>query len=304
MADSWWKQPIPSKWDGVHRARLSVPDGGKSVLFYHHAKKLIRLDSDILDEILGAVNQEIEVVSYVRSEAKARRGVNPTAINAHIRRRLRDAASNRKGRQWTFEAVVDEGIIYDAANEAKSAKKGFDLARYDMRHNIMALRALCFGKRPLRNGQKHWDTEFQARPHWRKLMEELRLADPDVVADKEEPTVLGEIQFGVRTSLDHDLLRLLKARADLAKVDDEIDLYVYICPTEGLAGTLAGNTVNLEMVRKHLTSLGSVLPIPTIVVPMDLEIDPSGGDFLRPLSAEESANVTAVTHKRVREDDA
>lgn len=295
--ESGWDSPIPANWEGVHKARLLVPGGPDGVRYYHHAKKLIKLDSAILDELLSALEGELEVYCNVRDEKIKRRGISPKTLNDYIRTRLAQGAGDGKTSPWTFEAKVENGIIYDRTNWKKAKREGFDLARHDWKHNIAAFHELCFGRRPVRDGEDLWTKEREKRAHWQTLMEEFQEGHV-ASTEKELPTVLGEIQFGVTTQLDHDLLRLLQARADLMRTEDEIDLYVYICPTGILSDGLSSNTVTADGVQANLRALGAVLPIPTIVIPVDLEMDPSGGGRIRDLDSKELAAAKAAQHKR------
>lgn len=295
-AGAGWDSPIPPNWAGVHRAKLHVPGGVEGVRYYHHAEKLIKHDEAILQEILAALHADIEVFCNVRDEDPPRRGITPKTLNEHIRMQLAKV-SGTGGSPWTFEAKVEEGVIFDRTSWVKAKREGFDIARHDLRHNIAKLHEMCFGNRPVKDGKAIWARERSKRDHWQAMMRQFEEGTISA-GKKEQSTVLGEIQFGVTTQLDHDLIRLLKARADLLRTEDEIDLYVYICPTGVLSAGLSSNTVTADGVNANLRALGSLFPIPTMVVPVDLEMDPLGGGRLRDLDSKELRAAKAAQHKR------
>jgi hypothetical protein len=241
------------------RARLQVTREHT----HHHADTMLSYHSDLLTVVRRSVEGTHDLVSAMRRERRAERlGVAADSLNLSLRRSF--AATG----QWTYEAIVRDGVVFDNADD-QGRIGGFDVARFDESANLAALWNLCFGRRRLHDGAITWSRYLARRSDLAPVAQELAKGwreGTDVDVDRATPTILGEIQFGNWALMYRDVLKVLAARAEI-----DVDLFLYIVADGTLASMISSGTANYEKFCKDLVGpFANVLTVPTLVVGVDL----------------------------------
>jgi hypothetical protein len=228
---------------------------------HHHATSVLNEHASLHDMLNHCIRGTRDV-ACVERRARQRRylGVAADSLNASLKATF--AATN----QWTFEATIEDGVIFDSA-EVDARVGGFDIARYDERANLARLWSACFGRRPRRDGRELWDRYVTRRPSLTETAEEVAAAGrdgEDLVFDPRSPTILGEVQFGNWGLAYRDVMKLLAATTEL-----EVDLFVYVAADGQLASMISSGTVNFSNFARILQDFASVITVPTWLVGID-----------------------------------
>lgn len=277
----------PALWTGVRRARFRLT----APIFHHHAIKVLSYDKIIAESIAKAVERMSEAACYVRGRTNFARGIEPKHLNLHFRSALKGA-----DKQWTFETTIEDDVFYDHDVHEGAVIGGFDISRYDVEQNLVRLRNLCFGRRPLKNGKSHWENTLAARPHWAAAARRVDWTKYPIGEDHERPSsiplVLGEIQFGNWAMAYRDYLKVLAAHRFR-----EIDLFTYIVPTGALQSMLSDGIVTFDNAARFLKSVASAVNVPVVMWGLDIEV----GKWKRPLDAQIIRDIKTRVSKRDQE---
>lgn len=267
------REPLDSKapngWTGMHKAtyRLTKP------VYHHYAEKVLHFDPKIAEGIEKAVADMVEAACYHRGRKGASRGIDPDHLNKHLRDKLHGINP-----EWTFETTIVDGVLHDHGNHIRAAKGGFDISRYDVRENLVRLRNLCFGRRPLTKGREYWDAQLAKRPHWAQVAATMDWTefpageDHSVAATR--PTILGELQFGNWGLAYRDYLKVVAADNDL-----DIDCFLYIVPAGNLKRYLSSGIVTFDNAPKYLRKVAKAVRVPIVIWGLDVDIGERTGDL-------------------------
>lgn len=187
--------------------------------------------------------------------------IGATNLNVGIRERFKLSKMNYK-----YEVTYKDGVFLDSLQTA-----GFDFALIDDEYNIVKLRNLCFGKRPLFNGEEVWKEQLIKNPYLSILADKMNLTvlpkGIDYEYAKKTPTVLGEIQFGNWGLGYRDALKVIQIERD-----EDVDLFVYITATGNLANLISGGTVNYKKTKTNiLEQYKDILSMPIWLIGIDIK---------------------------------
>jgi hypothetical protein len=228
----------------------------KNQMLHHHASRVLSAERGLKAEITNRLVEPRRVGVRVTEKGVLRVPSGP------LNRSLRDSFD---GGGWTFEATIEDGVIYGQQKE-RSQIGGFDFARYDETANLIRLWDVCFGRRPTRDGEFKWH-EFLERHELEKLGNRLdaRLRSGQSATPASRPTILGEFQFGNWGLLYRDLLKVVAADQQIG-----IDLFIYVTATESLSRALSSNTVRFDdSKRKGLEAFASLIRVPVWLIGLD-----------------------------------
>ncbi|HUR25013.1 MAG TPA: hypothetical protein VM327_03240 [Candidatus Thermoplasmatota archaeon] len=274
------REDVAAFWPGMHRVKAFIP--AEATYYHHHAEQVARFNPGILDDVRAAVAQVSSALALERKRRGEPRGLDPAHFNDQLRRGFAAVNSQHdRGRPgWTFEARIKDGVVWDHATHEKAKVDGFDVACYDAAHNCAAVRNLCFGRRALDDGAEVWRKCRASFAHWTPYLDSVPQgkAGEDITVAKSEPTVIGEIQCGNWALVHRDFMKLLQAERELAKIGDELDMFVYICPTGTLSNYMSGGTVSFAKTVEYLQHFRAVITVPTVVIGVDVRIDSAGAD--------------------------
>lgn len=206
------------------------------------------------------VDQKFKIESKDKKGIKSYKPrLDATYLNKGIRTRFQQSKSNFK-----YEVSFNEGVFYDSLQT-----KGFDFAIFDEIYNLVNFRNLCFGRRSLQDGENRWTQEVSKRPLWRKLGEELELDKMqngiDMEYKKQQPTILGEIQFGNWGLAYRDVLKVIQIERE-----EDVDLFIYITATGNLAKQISSGTVNFSKTKAIFEEFKNVLTMPIWLIGIDI----------------------------------
>lgn len=233
---------------------------------HHYAEAVLMRFPDIREHVLSGIAGPRTLDCQMRKRGGHQYlGVGTPSLNRSLKQTYLDAG------QWRFEASVTDGVISDSVDLGAKVE-GFDLARYDERHNLARMWSLCFGRRPLHGGQRKWAQLLRSRPEYEALAEDFEEEGEvgrNLRIEKVAPTILGEIQFGNWALAYRDLMKLLAATVEV-----EVDLYVYVTAAGTLADMISDNTVNFDNFRSILDTFSAVVTVPTWLVGIDFAEKP------------------------------
>lgn len=253
-------EDIPeADWERTRKAKWNIDET------YHHRHSKLVLDADerIRRDIVAAVESVTDADCIWRKAGGEKyRGIgsqNPYWDDT-IRERLGHAG-------WSVEVTVRDGVVYDEAFGGEDVR--FDIAKYDLDHNLSKLWDVCFGERPRRDGKEVWEEfldqgeRFNARGQY--VDTEMQRRNGQVI-EKEEPTVLGEIQNGNWALRYRDFLKLIGA-----STQTDVDLFVYIVPSGRFSEMLSDGIVRFSDVVGMLQKFEHALHVPVWVVGIGLD---------------------------------
>jgi len=232
------------------------------------------------DSFLGNfinIRKEIEKCLNIRltnqnlySELKIRKNGNyynrrmkSSSLNKEIKESFKMSSLNLK-----FEVTFEEGVFYDSPQTG-----GFDFALFDTEYNVTNFWNFCFGRRAVFNGDSMWQAELNRidRRDWVKSTINLGL-DPlnklngiDLIQNKCEPTIIGEVQFGNWGLVYRDILKAIKIEKE-----EDIDLLIYITATGNLADYISDGTVNYSKTKGIFEEFKNVLNMPIWLIGIDV----------------------------------
>lgn len=228
---------------------------------HHHATSVLNEHGAIRSSVTRPLSDVIRIETTERRQRDRRYlGVTAQSLNAALKQRFQTVGG------WQFEVTVQDGVILGSSDH-ETRIEGFDIARFDERANLARLWSVCFGRRPVQDGESLWRRFLYKRPHLQDLAREIEAmstAGEDLVLDPMRPTVLGEIQFGNWALAHRDIMKLLAAAAET-----EIGLFVYIAADGRLAEMISQGTVSFEKTRDILQEYSSVVTVPTWLVGID-----------------------------------
>lgn len=267
----------PQGWTGIRRGTYSL----EPPVFHHYAEKVVAFDPEIKEGIEQAVSLMTDVVCFRRGRQQTSKGIDPDQLNKHLRDKLQAVSP-----EWSFETSLRDGVLYDHGNYVGAAVGGFDISRYDVLENLVRLRNLCYGRRPLRHGDEHWTEELSKRPRWAQVANEVdwdREYPPgeDHQVKASRPTILGELQFGNWGLAYRDYLKVVAADQHI-----DIDCFLYLVPTGNLQRHLSSGIVTFTNSIRYLRGVADAVKVPIVIWGIDVEVDSSPEGWQGPLSAD------------------
>jgi hypothetical protein len=228
---------------------------------HHHATSVLNEHGSLRAAVTQPLSDSIRIeVTERRQRERRYLGVTAQSLNAALKHRFNTIGG------WQFEVTVKDGVILGSSDH-EARIEGFDIARFDERANLARLWSVCFGRRPVRDGEALWRRFLYQRPHLGHLAREVEgmgVAGEDLVLDPMRPTVLGEIQFGNWALAHRDIMKLLAA-----ETETDIGLFVYVAADGRLAEMISQGTVSFEKTRELLQEYSSVVTVPTWLVGID-----------------------------------
>lgn len=253
-------EDIPDdEWEMTRRAKWCIEDT------YHHRHAKLVLDAH--ERVRRDVTAAVESVTDADCIWRTQRGERYRGIGSQnkywddtIRERLRHAG-------WSVEVAVRDGVIHDEAFGGEDVR--FDIATYDLDHNLSKLWEVCFGERPRRDGPDVWK-EFLSKSDRIKSRGEYVESEMERregrLIEKQQPTVLGEIQNGNWALRYRDFLKLIGA-----STQTPVDLFVYIVPAGRFSNMLSDGIVVFPDVVTMLQKFEHALVTPVWVIGMGLD---------------------------------
>jgi len=234
--------------------------------FHHHAYEILNTHNVLRDEFKKTLSSSINIQPRIKKtkgiESKA---IKADFLNVEIRRILTDVSDKK----LKLEVTEDRGVFYFSEN--KGTIGGFDFAIINHSRNINALRNLCFGELQFHNNLKRWNDFLKKNPDLEVLANSqinIENNGTDIIyekSSKDNPLIVGEIQFGNWALAYRDFFKVLKAN-----VQNSVDCLIYIVPTGKLESMLSGGIVTFDKTKKILEDFAKVISVPVWIIGLDI----------------------------------
>jgi len=250
------------KWMNVKNIDLCI----SKEYFHHHAFEIIENYSDLKDELVNSLNDNIIITPRI----KITKGIKTLAIEAKkLNEEIRVLLQNIQDLEIKFEVYEENGVFYFSSE--KSSIGGFDFAILNHYNNILALRNLCFGSLQYADGEVRWNKFLEKNKDLQKIADSLKQIDKkgknidNNIKDYEPiPLIVGEIQFGNWALAYRDFFKVLKA-----DVQNSIDCLIYIVPTGNLENMLSNGIVTFDKTKKIIDDFSKVISVPVWLIGID-----------------------------------
>lgn len=252
--------------DWVNRSTGNLIVTKESQVFFRHADLFLRRHNNIYEQILETLQIELKGLEFSTEKRQYKDGIRyarrikADSLNTSIRDNFKINIPEMK-----YEVDFKEGVFYDSTKIG-----GFDFALFDELYNLVNFRNYCFGRRAIFDGKSRWNRELFKRADWRKLADvhELESITEGIDMDypKNEPTIIGEIQFGNWALLYYDLLKTIQIEQLV-----DMDFLVYITASGNLSKYISDGTVNFDKTRKDLEDIESLIKFPIWLIGVDFK---------------------------------
>ncbi|OYD44640.1 hypothetical protein CHU00_15715 [Sphingobacterium cellulitidis] len=244
----------------------------KENYFHHHAYEIIVSNESIYNHFYKVLNTPISIEPRIK---KSKGGtiesiaIKADDLNKKIRQHLKSYEENLT---IHLEVLEENGVFYFATGE-KNAIGGFDFAILNNESNLISLRNLCFGDLQYHDGQNRWDKFIAKNQNIKDLAEEILHREglgkniTKLKSSKNDPLIVGEIQFGNWALAYRDFFKVLKA-----DVLNNIDCLIYIVPTGNLEKLLSDGIVTFDKTVKIIESFSKVINVPVWLIGIDVDI--------------------------------
>jgi hypothetical protein len=231
--------------------------------FHHHSEGILKHYSYIKNLFNTALQKSINIEMSIRTKKKIEtNGITAASLNKEIRSLLKSI------NDIEFEINQLDGVYF-----VSGQTNGFDFGLIDTEYNLINFRNLCFGKRHLDDGIKEWK-KFLAKPRnslYKIAAQKLNIVQAnnigvDLPAEKKNPIILGEIQFGNWALAYRDFFKVLKAN-----VLTNVDVLIYIVPDGKLQSLLSDGIVTYEGTKEIIKEFAKVITVPIWLIGLDME---------------------------------
>lgn len=253
-----------NKWLEATSTRLII----KKQYFHHHAFEIINSHKKISDFINSTFNNDIEIAPRIkRTKGKHSSAIKADDLNTQLRILLK---SNKQNIDIKFEVVEENGVFYFASEKSKIG--GFDFAILNSKANLLALRNLCFGELQYFDALKRWNNFLSKNPELQEIGDYLIKSESigknikKNRNEKQEPLIVGEIQFGNWALAYRDFFKVLKA-----DVQNNIDCLIYIVPCDNLENLLSDGIVTFDKTVKIIEEFSKVINVPVWLIGLDVK---------------------------------
>ncbi|MCA1054297.1 hypothetical protein LCM10_04795 [Rossellomorea aquimaris] len=257
-------KPLEAKaWNKRTTGDIFITD---NEYFHRNANYFVNANPSFKHEVFSSLNSRLSNLDFSTKKHKSKKLYYPRitagSLNSAIKKQLDNHISDLK-----FEVTFEEGVFYYATSKKV---KGFDFAKYDDTLNIKNFHNYCFGRRGIIDGFSLWDTELSKRADWKTLASLEGLPDQsfegiDIVAKKEKPIIIGELQFGNWALLYYDLFKAIHIERFMA-----IDALIYVVADGNLADYISDGTVNFEKARRAIDQYTNLINVPIWLIGIDI----------------------------------
>lgn len=244
----------------------------KENYFHHHAYEIISSNESIYNHFHKVLNAPISIEPRIKKakggtiESKA---IKADDLNKKIRQHLKSSNEN-----FTIhlEVLEENGVFYFATGE-KNAIGGFDFAILNNESNLISLRNLCFGNLQYYDGNARWDKFIAKNMNIKELADDIIKREKlgkNIIKSKNtknDPLIVGEIQFGNWALAYRDFFKVLKA-----DVLNNIDCLIYIVPTGNLEKLLSDGIVTYDKTVKIIEDFNKVINVPVWLIGIDVDL--------------------------------
>lgn len=222
------------------------------------AKTIYKENQSLLEEIRENLQQEI-MVGIVHREDKSKKGnnigINPDSLNNALRQTLKNIENIH------LETAVENGVFFE-----KKKKSNFDFSFYDRMLNYAKF--WNYG-RTKSNFQEMIQQSItnEYKDSWNKFICQYRpTQSEDIDIDKEDKTIVGEIQFGNWAMIYKDIFRLLRA-----KNSPNVMLYIYITDCGSLNTFLSSQIVKYDKALMEFEENLDIIDLPIWIIGLDID---------------------------------
>lgn len=253
-------------WLKTEKLKLTI----KEHHYHHHAYEIINSNPNIKNYFVTTLNQSINIkprIKYSKQDLIQTEGINANDLNVQIRKLLKN---NNTEIDLKLEVLEENGVFYFATE--KNAIGGFDFAILNNEINLTSLRNLCFGDLQYANAEERWKKFIDKNPELYEVSQKILQTAPKGIniekkrADRYDPLIVGEIQFGNWALAYRDFFKVLKA-----DVQNNIDCLIYIVPCGRLERYLSEGIVTFDKTLKIINDFSKVINVPVWLIGIDVE---------------------------------